>query len=358
MSKTRVLIVEDSLTTRRHLVEVIGGDPGLEVVGEAEDGKKAIELCQTLRPDVITLDMMLPMMTGVAVTEYVMAYLPTPILIVSASTNRGELFKTYDALAAGALDVLEKPRGDRPDGVWEQSLLSAVKMVARVKVITHLRGKMGLSGKTSLDPASLETSNGAAGRSIIAIGGSTGGPAAIVEILRALPADFSVPILLVIHIGSPFGVAFAEWLDGQSLLRVRYAKEGEPLPPLGRAGVVMAPPDFHLVVEQGKLRLSSGPERNSCRPSVDVLFESLAKELGQETTACLLTGMGKDGAAGLLALRRAGALTLAQDEQSCAVFGMPREAIQIGAAKQVLALNQMAPALVAVARGLQLRSKR
>ncbi|HEY2393379.1 MAG TPA: chemotaxis-specific protein-glutamate methyltransferase CheB [Candidatus Angelobacter sp.] len=357
MPKTRVLVVEDSLTTRRHLVEVINADPDLEVVAEAEDGKKAIELCQTLRPDVITLDMMLPVMTGVSVTEYVMAFCPTPILIVSASTNRGELFKTYDALAAGALDVLEKPTGNSQDGVWEQSLVLAVKIVARVKVITHLRAKIGLVGKTPAGQVGLETSNSTTAKRIIAIGGSTGGPAAIVEILRALPAGFPVPILLVIHISSPFGAAFAEWLDGLSPLRVRYAKDGEPLPSLGQAGVVMAPPDFHLAVERGKLRLSSGPERNSCRPSVDVLFESLAKELGHETTAYLLTGMGKDGAAGLLALRRAGACTVAQDERSCVVFGMPKEAIQIGAAKQILALDQMGPTLAAIGNGLELRRK-
>ncbi len=139
---------------------------------------------------------------------------------------------------------------------------------------------------------------------IVAIGGSTGGPAAIVEILRGLPAGFPTPILLVIHISEPFSAAFAEWLDGQSKLRVRYAEDGEPLPALGQAGVVMAPPGLHLVVEHGRLRLTSGPERNSCRPSIDVLFESLAKELGDDTTACLLTGMGKDGANGLLALRQ------------------------------------------------------
>jgi two-component system chemotaxis response regulator CheB len=348
--KTRVLVVEDSLTMRRYLVGVVGACPDLEVVGEAEDGKRAIELCQSLRPDVITLDMMMPVMSGVAVTEYVMAYCPTPILVVSASTNRGELYKTYDALAAGALDVLEKPSGNDPDGVWERKLVSAVKVAARVRVITHIRAKIGPLGRTPAGPPTFAPSNGAAGGRIIAIGGSTGGPAAIVEILRRLPAGFAVPILLVIHISDPFGAAFAEWLDGQTTVRVRYAKDGEPLPMLGQAGVVMAPPGFHLVVQQGKLRLSSGPERNSCRPSVDVLFESLAQELGDKTTACLLTGMGRDGAAGLLALRHAGALTLAQDEATSVVFGMPREAIQIGAAKHVLALDQIAPVLSAVAR--------
>ncbi|HWZ42132.1 MAG TPA: chemotaxis-specific protein-glutamate methyltransferase CheB [Candidatus Saccharimonadales bacterium] len=357
MLKTRVLVVEDSLTIRQHLVDVMGADPGLEVIGVAEDGKRAIELCQTLRPDVITLDMMLPVMTGLAVTEYVMAYCPTPILIVSASTNRGELFRTYDALNAGAVDVLEKPTGMSSDGVWEQKLVAVVKTVARVKVITHLRGKMGLAGRAVVGPAIVETSNGAAGSRIIAIGGSTGGPAAIAQILCGLPQGFPIPILLVLHIGRPFGAAFAEWLDAQSMLRVRYAKDGEPLPAHGQAGVVMAPPDFHLVVERGKLSLSSSPERNSCRPSVDVLFESLAREVGPGTTACLLTGMGKDGAAGLLTLRRAGALTYAQDERSSVIFGMPKEAIHIGAAKRVLALDQIAPELVAVALEMEVWRK-
>src|SRR6266850_4354597 len=142
MQKKRILVVDDSLTTRKHLVEVLSADPELEVAGEAEDGKQAIELCRSLRPDVITLDMMLPIMSGVAVTEYVMAHFPTPILIVSSSTNRGELFKTYDALAAGAVDVLEKPNGGEVDGHWEQRFIASVKLVARIRVITHLRARM------------------------------------------------------------------------------------------------------------------------------------------------------------------------------------------------------------------------
>jgi two-component system chemotaxis response regulator CheB len=358
MPKTRVLVVDDSLTARKHLIDVISADPELEVAGEAEDGKQAIELCRSLRPDVITLDMMLPVMSGVAVTEYVMAYCPTPILVVSASTNRGELYKTYDALAAGAVDVFEKPSGSDPDGVWERGLVSSVKIVARIRVITHVRGRLGsLSQISPLRPASFETSNGAGQKKLIAIGGSTGGPAAIAEILRGLPAGFPVPILLVIHIGDPFSSAFAEWLDGLSTLHVRYAKDGEPLPTLGQSGMIMAPPGFHLVVQRGTLRLTRDPERNSCRPSVDVLFESLARELGGQTVACLLTGMGRDGAAGLLALRHAGAMTIAQDEASSVVFGMPREAIQIGAVERILSVNQIASALAEVAREAELRKK-
>jgi len=348
MPKTRVLVVDDSLTARKHLIEVLSTDAEIEVAGEAEDGRLAIELCRTLRPDVMTLDMVLPVMSGVAVTEYVMAYCPTPILVVSSSTNRGELYKTYDALAAGAVDVFEKPSGKELDGLWERGFLSSVKIASRIRVITHLRGKLGLSSaSSSVEPAS---PNGSGRKSVVAIGGSTGGPAAIAEILRGLRPNFPIPILLVIHIGDPFGEAFAEWLDGLSPLRVRYAKDGEVLPSLGQAGVVMAPPGLHLVLQRGRLKLTRDLERNSCRPSVDVLFESLAREMGSQTAACLLTGMGRDGAAGLLGLRHVGALTIAQDEASSVVFGMPREAIQIGAADRVLALNQIAPALAAVGR--------
>src|SRR5690242_12529067 len=139
MRTIRVLVVEDSLTARKLLVEVLTASPDIEVIGEAPDGKRAIELCQRLRPDVVTLDMMLPVMTGLAATEYIMAYCPTPIVVVSSSTNRGELFRTYEALAAGAIDVLDKPKGDEPDGEWEARLLSTVKLVSRIKVITHPR---------------------------------------------------------------------------------------------------------------------------------------------------------------------------------------------------------------------------
>jgi two-component system chemotaxis response regulator CheB len=351
MAKTRVLIVEDSLTVRKRMVEVLASDPELEVVGEASDGKHGIELCQSMRPDVVTLDMMLPVMSGLAATEFIMAYCPTPILIVSSSTNRGELFKTYEALAAGALDALDKPQGNEPDGAWEQQLVSTVKLLSRIKVITHPRARLGPMGRATgggpLPPADLSNAGGAP--RLVALGVSTGGPGALVEILRALPSDFPLPILVVIHLGRLFAPAFAEWLDAQSPMRVTYAHDGEPLPLFGQGRVVMAPPDQHLVVRQGKLRLSLEPERHSCRPSVDVLFESLARELGPECAAGLLTGMGKDGAAGLLAVRRAGGKTFAQDEASSVVFGMPREAILLGAAEQVLPLEKVAGALATLA---------
>jgi two-component system chemotaxis response regulator CheB len=346
----RVLVAEDSLTVRKRLVEVLSQDPALVVVGEAVDGKEAIELCQRLRPDVVTLDMMMPVMTGVAAAEYIMAYCPTPILVVSASTNRGELFRTYEALAAGAIDVLDKPTGAEPDGAWEARLRLTVKLVSKIKVITHPRAKLALAAPS---PATVRTAprrERASPARLVAIGGSTGSPAAVVEILRGLPRDFAAPILLVIHINEPFGSAFAEWLDGQSALRVRYPRDGEPLWQQRGGTVLMAPPGKHLVVHAGALRLTGGPERHSCIPSVDVLFESLAAEAGRDTVACLLTGMGRDGAEGLRTILHAGGSTIAQDEATSAVFGMPREAILLGAAEQVLALPEIGAALVAATR--------
>ncbi len=357
MTRVRVLVVEDSVTVRKRLIEVLAGDPDLEVVGEGEDGKAAIELCQKLRPDVVTLDMMLPVMTGLAATEYIMAHCPTPILIVSASTNRGELFRTYDALAAGAVDVLEKPGENDVADDWERRFLSTVKLVSRIKVITHVRAKLAARGSELAALTSREPSAERPRCATVAIGVSTGGPAAIQQILRGLPPRFPLPILLVIHIGEPFGAALAEWLDAQSHMRVAYARDGEALPPVGEGRVIMAPPDVHLVLRGGRLRLLTTPERHSCRPSVDVLFESVAAELGERVAACLLTGMGKDGAAGLLEVRRAGGVTLAQDEATSVVFGMPREAILLGGAERVLPLEHFAPAIAALATDLRPRGQ-
>jgi two-component system chemotaxis response regulator CheB len=343
--RVRVLIAEDSPTVQGRLRDVLEADPGIEVVGVAADGSQAIEMCRALRPAVVTMDMMMPVMTGLAATEYIMAHFPTPILIVSSSTNRGELFKTYEALAAGAIDVLEKPDGS-DDDAWDRNFAATVKLVSRIKTITHPRARLhGFSRAPSVAgrPASAPLPC-----RVVGIGASTGGPGAIVEVLRGLPLEFPLPILLVLHIGQPFANAFAEWLDGQTSHRVGYARGGEAISDAaGR--VLMAPPDQHLEVSEGRLRLSSAPERHSCRPSVDVLFESLAREYGATAAACLLTGMGRDGAAGLLEIRRTGGTTLAQDEATSVVYGMPREAMLLGAVQRVLPIAEIGPALASLA---------
>ncbi len=343
----RVLVVEDSQTVRARIVEALSRDPGLRVVGVAEDGKRAIEQCERLAPDVITLDMMLPEMTGLAVTEYVMAYRPTPILIVSASVNRGELFRTYEALAAGAIDVLDKPRGDETDDGWDRKLVATVKLISRIKVITHPRGRLAGIARTPA-PGPLDVPPPARTPRLVAIGGSTGAPGALLEILQALPSDYPLPLLVVIHLGDPFALAFADWLDGESPLRVAYACDGEPLPPVGSGRVLMAPPGQHLVLRGGRLWLNLDPPRHFCRPSVDALFESVAAEMGSTAIACLLTGMGRDGAQGLAAIRRAGGSTIAQDEQTSVVYGMPRQAVEMGAAERVLPLGAIGPTLNAL----------
>ena len=354
MKRLRVLVVDDSLTIRRRLCEILAADPELEVVGEAEDGRRAIELCEQLRPDVMTLDMVMPVMSGLTATEYIMAYTPTPILIVSASMNRGELFKTYDALAAGAIDVLEKPTADDVDTSWALRFVATVKLIARIKVITHVRARLSgtqravaaVPGQGAMSPAS-KRHDQPHGRSygVVAIGASTGGPAAIVKVLKALPEGLRVPVFFVLHIDEPFAAAFAEWLDNQTPHRVAYACDGEPIESL-RGQVIMAPPGRHLRIDGGLVHLNSAPPRHSCRPSVDVLFESLSVDRGAEVVACLLTGMGRDGADGLLAIRRAGGFTLAQDESTSVIYGMPREAILLGAAQLVLPLDQMGPQIV------------
>ncbi|GIF03316.1 chemotaxis-specific protein-glutamate methyltransferase CheB [Actinoplanes siamensis] len=334
----RVLVVEDSPTMRNYLREALAEDPELQVVGEAVTGEQAVALTGRLRPDVITMDMMLPGISGLQATEHIMAEHPTPILVVS-SADRRELFSTYNALAAGAVDVLEKPRGDDSDADWSPRLRRTLRMVSRIRVITHPRAR--LNGRSTA-PAPLigppaATPPAANELAVVAVGASTGGPAALTELLRGLPPKFRTPVLCVQHIAASeqFAVAFSDWLAGQSGRNVRYASDGLPVRSLG-GQVLLAPPDRHLYVRDRVLRLSDGPPRHSCRPSVDVLFESVATEYGGSAAGCLLTGMGRDGAAGLLQMRNRGAVTFAQDEHSCTVYGMPREAALLGAAVHVL----------------------
>ncbi|WP_067508462.1 chemotaxis-specific protein-glutamate methyltransferase CheB [Actinoplanes sp. TFC3] len=345
----RVLVVEDSATMRHLLRESLAGDPELQVVGEAVDGDQAVEMVRRLRPDVVTMDMMLPTMSGLEATEHIMAETPTPILVVS-SADRQELFSTYNALAAGAVDVLEKPRGDASDANWGRRLCGCVRMVSRIRVITHPRARLAnRSVRTEpAPPVSIPVPAGPPG--VVVVGSSTGGPGALTELLRGLPPTFRTPVLIVQHIAAsePFAVAFSDWLAGQTGRAVSYATDGVPTRSLtGR--VLLAPPDRHILLRDGLVRLSDAPPRHSCRPSVDVLFESVAPEYGGAATGVLLTGMGRDGAEGLLRMRARGAVTFAQDEASCVVYGMPREAALLGAAAHIMPPARIAARLAELA---------
>jgi two-component system chemotaxis response regulator CheB len=362
----RVLVVEDSLTVRNRLCEVIARDSEFALAAAVSDGAQAVDACRDLRPDVIAMDLVLPGLDGLAATQHIMAHHPTPILIVSSSSNRGELFRTYDALAAGAVDVLDKPRGDDTDGEWDRQFVAALKLVARIRVISRPKPRPArLSPAPPIAPGAPGRSGppgapgSVAGRAgpvevvrsrVVAIGASTGGPGAVADVLRGLPPQFQFPVLVVVHTGEPFAIGLADWLDSQMSRRVSYPRDGDPV--ASAAGtVVIAPPGQHMLVRGGRLRLTRDPERNWCRPSVDVLFESVAAEYGTGAVGCLLTGMGRDGAAGLLAIRSAGGTTISQDEASCVVYGMPREAEALGASMRVLPLADIAPALAAMSRG-------
>ena len=353
MAAIRVLVADDSMTVRKRLVQALSTDAGIQVIAEAADGRTATELCRRIRPDVVTMDVMMPVMDGVTATEYIMANCPTPILMVSASSNRGQVLQTFDALAAGAVDVLDKPAADTPDGVWERELVGAV-MVSRIKAIrrpsVNRRSRVVGAAAGVVAPVVLPLleSDEAV---IVAIGASIGGPSAIAKILSQIPAGFPLPILLVIHIAPEFAQSLVEWIASRSKkLPVRVAVDGEPIPRPGLAEILMAPPDRHLVVGGGRLRVTDTPPRHLCRPSIDELFESVARECGSQAIACLLTGMGKDGAAGLLAVRQNGGHTIAQDEASSTVFGMPREAIALDAAQIVAPLADVAGTLCLMAR--------
>ncbi|MFI7540479.1 chemotaxis-specific protein-glutamate methyltransferase CheB [Actinoplanes sp. NPDC049599] len=355
----RVLVVEDSATMRHALREALAADPDLQVVGEALDGGQAVEMVGRLRPDVITMDMMLPTMSGLVATEHIMAEFPTPILVVS-SADRQELFSTYNALAAGAVDVLEKPRGDDSDAGWGRRLCSTVRLVSRIRVITHPRARLDGRNRGRSTPAPVvgpvPFTSDERRIKVVAVGASTGGPGALTELLRALPVGFATPVLCVQHIAAsePFAVAFSDWLAGQTGRNVSYARDATPVSTLSNQ-ILLAPPDRHLLVRDGALRLSDAPPRHSCRPSVDVLFESVAAEYGPNAAGCLLTGMGRDGADGLLQMRARGGQTFAQDETSCVVYGMPREAALLGAAAFIMSPPRIAAHLAGMSSGAEAR---
>jgi two-component system chemotaxis response regulator CheB len=338
----RVLIADDSRLTRTVLRDLLGRDREIEVIGEAGDGRQAVEMTCRLKPDLVLMDVLMPVMDGLAAVIEIMACCPTPILVLSANVDPTDSRSAFNAIRHGALDVMEKPAGvvSSSFGDIAAALIDKIKSLARVRVIHHFRRP-----RQQVTPGPPPATDG---RSLLAIGASTGGPKAVMRLVKELPADFPGRVLVVQHIARGFAAGFAEWLDRECPCRVRLAADGDALEP----GVVLvAPNDHHMIVQNGRLRLLDSSPVNSCRPSVDVLFHSLAGDgLGEAVVAVLLTGMGHDGAAGLAVLRGAGSFNIAQDEATSAVYGMPRAAIQLGAVHRVLPLPDISEAVLRLFR--------
>ena len=342
----RVLVVDDSAVLRQSTRLILESDPDLSVIGEARDGVDAVSLVDRLKPDVITMDLHMPKMDGLQAIEQIMAKHPAPIIVVTSANLDQELGLGLRASKCGALSVLQRPaRIAAPDYLaFTAKLIEQVKLMSTVKVVRRVRTSKpvppDVAAKTPMP------TRGSVKPEIVAIGSSTGGPAALHKIISAIPADFPVPIVIVQHISFGFVQGLAEWLDAASPLHVKVAQPGEKVRP-GTAYV--APDGDHMGVDRSnRIALDPADPISGHRPSVTALFRSIARSYGASAIAAILTGMGADGAIGMKALHDAGAFTLAQDEASCVVFGMPKEAIALGAAQQIVALDQIAPTLVAL----------
>lgn len=339
----RVLVAEDSPTARQLIVGMLTSDPGITVVGEARNGLEAVEMAERLRPDLITMDVNMPELDGLEATMRIVGKMPTPIIIVSSQANESEVELSLEATRAGALMVLPKPSGPTTPRFREQQahLVAMVKAMSDVKVVR----RWGASTPTRPQrPVGVRPVRSGERPRIIAIGASTGGPAALRDVLHALPASMSVPMLVVQHISKGFVDGLANWLSANTTLAVCVATAYD----VCRPGVVyLAPDDRHLgIADDGRITLSSAPAIGSFRPSATHLFESAAASYGSRMIALIMTGMGDDGVTGLRAVHAAGGLVIAQDEATSIVYGMPREAARAGVVNNVLALPEIAPFLI------------
>jgi len=350
--KIRVLIVDDSAVVRQMLTRILDNDPEIEVVATAADPYIARDKILQLKPDVITLDVEMPRMDGLTFLRLLMEHKPLPVLIVSSLTAAGSQI-ALEALQAGAVDVLAKPEGSWSLGDIGPQIVQKIKAAAISRFHPHKASSPSFTQLGSKSPAS----NTWSPRQLVLLGASTGGTEALREVITALPADMP-PILVVQHIPATFSRAFADRLNQLSNLQVREAVDGER----AEAGLVLiAPGNYHMTVNwtggQYRVALNQGAPVWHQRPAVDVLFRSaVAAKCGSYSTAAILTGMGKDGADGLLELKKQGATTLAQDEKSCVVYGMPKAAAENGAASSILPLNQIANALHQASRRLNTKA--
>lgn len=348
MRKIRVMIVEDSAVVRLLLQYIIGSDDRFEIACLAETAEEALAALERVKPDVISLDIRLPGMNGLDATLHIMSSNPTPIVVVAASVEGSELNIAMNALRAGAVAVVEKPVGTSHEDyeTVAKHLCNQLAIMSQVKVVKQARRGLNFGSPAPVAaPPPPPPPRQAMPVMVEAVGlvASTGGPNALSRVLSELPKSFAAPIFLVQHITPSFLDGFVSWLDGLTPLKVKIADVGEtPCP-----GMVYLPPvDRHLEIRQGRLWHSRAEEVCNQRPSGSVLFHSMAREYGSLAVGALLTGMGADGAEGLLAMRKAGAYTIAEDASTCVVYGMPAAAAEMGAACEILPLPSVARRLV------------
>ena len=360
-----VVVVDDSAVQRRFLRAAIDASEDFEVVGEARNGKEAVALVQRLRPSAVVMDLDLPVMGGVEAIEQIMAGCATPILVYSAFVAGTDSANAVEALAAGAVDVLAKPGPQDTASLEEyaEALRRRLRVVARIRVITHPRGRLRASaalvgeassltgvGRRPLRSAPvLHDVPAREGVQLVVVGASTGGPHAVLSVLSALPPDLAQAVLVVQHMAEGFIDGLAGWLDQMVALPVSVGQSGRRLVP---GTVTIAPSGGNLLVQDNRLRvLVTPPEPGQFHvPGIDATMRSVAQALGPDAIGVLLTGMGRDGAAGLLEMRTRGALTFGQDEATCAVYGMPAAAAALGAIDRVLPIDDIGPALCEVLR--------
>ena len=345
MSKIRALIVDDSALMRSLLTEILSAAPDIEVVGTAQDPYIAREKIKALNPDVLTLDVEMPRMDGLTFLRNLMRLRPMPVVMLSSLTAEGAE-TTLQALAYGAVDFMQKPAADlaRDLPTYAEEIVEKVRTAARCRVQALAAGRAASPADTPRPAASAATVPFR--RALIAVGASTGGTEAIKEVVKGLPTN-TPPIIVCQHLPMSFSESFARHVDQATNLRARLARDGEPL---GAGHVYIAPGNRHLrIVRRGDghaIRLDDGPPVNRHKPSVDVMFRSVAEAAGAEAIGVLLTGMGVDGALGLKEMHDAGAGTLAQDEATSVVWGMPGEAFRIGAVDQKLPLDRIPASLL------------
>lgn len=351
----RILVADDSATSRALLVGLLSDEPDFQIVGEATNGREAVELTERLTPDLITMDVQMPVMDGLEATKQIMARAPRPIIIVSHAAREADVGLSLEATRAGALMILPKPDGPLSPRYASdrKQLVSMVRAMSQVKVVRRhgAEARVSVSTPVPTAPPAVPSQPRPLLRGpvrLVAIAASTGGPAAIRTILAGLPRSFPVPILIVQHIARGFTSGLAHWLADATALRVKLAELGEP----AEAGVVyFAPDDSHIGCrldgsDSIRIVLDNAPAVGAFRPSASYLFRSVAESLGKNALSVILTGMGDDGIEGLRVAKAANGRVIAQDEASSVIFGMPREAVRAGVVDHVVALDSVARKLV------------